>query len=65
MIMYVKDDIPSRKLTFFKINEDIERKFIEINLRKSKCLILATHKQQDYFNDEYFDFMRNSFDFHS
>ena len=49
----------------FKIDEGIEGMFIEINLRKSKWLVLATYKPPDHSKEQYFDFIRNSLDFYS
>ena len=65
IIVYVREDIPSRELNSFKIDEGVEGMFIEINLRKSKWLVLATYKPPDHSKEQYFDFIRNSLDFYS
>ena len=65
IIVYVREDIPSRELNTFKIDEGIEGVFIEINLRKSKWLVLATYKPPDHSKEQYLDFIRNSLDFYS
>ena len=44
VIIYVRDDIPSKQLTRHKLPEDIEGIFIEVNLRKSKWLISGTYR---------------------
>ena len=65
IIVYVIEDIPSTELNSFNIDEDIKGMFIKINLRKSKWLVLATHKPPDHSREQYFDFIRISLDFYS
>ena len=44
IIVYVRDDIPSKQLTRHKFPEDIEGIFIEVNLRKTKWLIFGAYR---------------------
>ena len=65
MLVYVREDIPSRELNSFRIDAGIEGMFIEINLRKSNWVVLATYKPPDQCREQYFDFIRYSLDFYS
>ena len=65
IIVYVREDIPSRKLDQFKLDDDIEGIFIEINLRKSKWLMLATYRPPFSSKSQYLDSIGNSIDFYS
>ena len=44
VIVYFRDDIPSKQLTKHKRPDDIEGVFIEVNLRKIKWLIFGTYR---------------------
>ena len=44
IIVYVRDDIPSKQLTRHKFPEDREGIFIEVNLRKTKWLISGAYR---------------------
>ena len=52
-LVYIRDDIPCQELSEHKFPIDIEGIFIEINLRKTKWLILGTYRPPnpsiDYF----------------
>ena len=43
VIFYVRNDIPSKQLTKYKLPNDIEIIFIEVNLRKIKWLIFGPY----------------------
>ena len=55
VLVYVKEDIPSKELPRYSLPDDIEGIFFEINLRKTKWLMFGSyhppHKSQpnDYF----------------
>ena len=55
VLVYVKEDIPSKELPRYSLPDDIEGIFFEINLRKTKWLMFGSyhppHKSQP---DEYF-----------
>ena len=42
--LYVREDIPSRPISFKNDDKDIEHFFVEINLRKNKWLISCSSK---------------------
>ena len=44
VIVYVRDDIPSKQLTKHKRLDGIEGVLIEVNLRKIKWLIFGTYR---------------------
>ena len=50
---FIRKDIPSRKLDMFKFIIDIEGLFIEIDLRKSNWLLLATYKPPSLSKHDY------------
>ena len=43
LLVYIREDIPSKELKSHTLAEDIEGIFIEINLRKCKWLLFATY----------------------
>ena len=65
VIIYIREDIPCKKLTKFVLPDDIEGVFIEINLWKVKRLLFGTYhppNQQDYY---YFYNLGKALDFYS
>ena len=59
LIIYVKKDIPSKQLIQHKFSKKIEALFIELNLRKSKLLLVgtyhSTHPEYGTNDMEYFE----------
>ena len=53
LMIYVRNDIPSKMLTKHNLSEDIEATFIELNFRKCKRLLCATYRAP-YQNHNYF-----------
>ena len=53
VLIYVRDDIPSKQVTKHKLPGDIEGVFVEINLRKTKWLIFGTYRPPNQ-SAEYF-----------
>ena len=58
VLIYVRKDIPSKELKKHNISKNIEAIFVEINLRKSKLLLIGTYRsthsvfginEKDYF----------------
>ena len=43
VMMYVRDDVPSKLLTKHFFPNDIKGLFVELNFRKSKWLLLGTY----------------------
>ena len=50
VMIYVREDIPSRELTKHNLSKNVEAIFVEINLRKNKLLLVGTYHStnQDY-----------------
>ena len=46
IILYLKDDIPSKLLNIWDVPEPIEAMFIEITIRKSKWLLVVGYNPQ-------------------
>ena len=55
LMIYVRDDIPSKMLTKHNLPEDIQTGFIELNFCICKWLLCATYRapsqNHDYFSD--------------
>ena len=49
ILLYVRDDIPSRLLTDYKIKDNLELFFVEVNIRKKVCVSLLCKSKRDYF----------------
>ena len=64
VIVYIREDIPSKKLDSFKL-DDIEGQFFELNLRKSKWLMFAAYKPPSCSKSKYLDIIGNALDFYS
>ena len=45
-IIYIREDIPSKQINNFKIHDDIENIFIEVNLYKTKWLMCGCYHQE-------------------
>ena len=43
ILLYVRDDIPSRLLTGYKIKDNLELFFVEVNIRKKKWLLSCSY----------------------
>ena len=65
IIVYIREDIPSRKLEQLKLEDDIEGIFFEINLRKSKWMVLATYRPPSSSIPQYLNSIGNAIDFYS
>ena len=51
--LYVREDIPSRQISFKNDDKDIEHFFVEINLRKKKWLISFSYNPHFKFIDKH------------
>ena len=52
VIIFVKEDIPSKFLTKHNFSSDVEGLFVELNFRKSKYFLCRTNRppaQNDHF----------------
>ena len=54
ILMYVREDIPSKKLDRHNFLGDIEGLFLEINLRKSKWILFGTYHPPSQDDEYYF-----------
>ena len=55
ILIYVREDIPSKLLNKHAFPNDIEGLFIEVNLRKTKWLIFGTYHPPSQRDEFYFD----------
>ena len=55
VIIYVREDIPSKILRKHFFPNDIEGVFVEIDFRKSKWLLCGTHHPPEHSDQYYFD----------
>ena len=62
--IFVNEDIPSKSASKHTLPDDIEGMFIEINLRKTKWLILGTHRPPSQPDDYFFKAVGNALDQH-
>ena len=53
VLIYIREDISSKLLADHKLPHDIERIFVELNLRKKKWLLFGSYHQPSQ-SDEYF-----------
>ena len=54
LMIYVRDDIPSKMITKHNLPEDIEATFIELDFRKCKWLLCATYRAHSQNHDYFF-----------
>ena len=62
LLLYVREDIPAKELSRHTFSNDIEGMFIEVNLRKTKWLILGTYHPPNQNDEYFFQNVRNSLD---
>ena len=62
VLLYVREDIPSKKLTRHVFPNDIEGLFIEINLRKCKWLLMGSYHPPSQSDQYYFDSVGRALD---
>ena len=69
VMIYVREDIPSKILTKHKFSKNVEAIFVEINLRKSKLLLVgtyhSTHPEYGTTDIDYFEQMGFALDVYS
>ena len=53
VLIYIREDIPSKLLADYKLTHDIEGIFVELNLRKKKWLLFGSYHPPSQ-SDEYF-----------
>ena len=62
VLIYIREDIPNKKLSKHNCPADIEGLFIEINLRKTKWLIFGTYHPPNQSDQYYFDCVGRALD---
>ena len=62
IIVFIREDIPSKILTKHTLPEDIEAILIEINLRKNKFMLLATYHPPSQSDQYFFDNINTALD---
>ena len=62
ILIYIREDLPSKLLNKHMFPDDIEGLFIEINLRKSKWLIFDTYHPSSQRDEFYFDSIGHALD---
>ena len=65
ILIYVREDIPSKKLNRHNFPGDIEGIFLEINLRKSKWLLFGTYHPPRQGDNYYFNFIERALDIYN
>ena len=65
LMVYVRDDIPSKMLTKHNLPEDIETAFTELNFRRCKSLLWATYRAPSQNHNYCFDNIDKSLDVYS
>ena len=65
VIIYVREDIPCKKLLKHNFPDDIEGLFIEINLRKSKWLLFGSYHPPSQSDQYYFDCVGRALDIYN
>ena len=53
VLIYIREDIPSKLLADYKLTDDTEGIFVELNLRKKKWLLFGSYHPPSQ-SDEYF-----------
>ena len=62
ILIYVREDIPSKELKKYTFPGDIEGIFVEINLRKVKWLLFGSYHPPSQYDNYYFDNVSNALD---
>ena len=65
VIIYVREDIPSKILTKHVLPTDIEALFIELNFRKCKWLLSGACHPSSQYDQYFFDKLYNALDVYS
>ena len=65
ILIYVREDIPSKKLSKHTFPDDIEGIFVEINLRKTKNLLFGSYHPPSKSDNYYLDSIGKAIDIYS
>merc|ERR1712074_25138 len=61
-MIYVREDVPNKKLTRHTFKDNIEGIFVELNIKKYKILVLGTYRPPNSNKLDYFNNISNSLD---
>ena len=62
VLIYVREDIPSKPLTDHKLTHDIEGTFVELNLRKNKWLLFGSYHPLSQSDEYLLNHVKNGLD---
>ena len=62
ILIYVREDIPSKELNDHTFPDDIEGVFVELNFRKTKWLLMGSYHPPSQSDQYYFNKVSNSLD---
>ena len=62
VMIFVKEDLPSKLLSKHTFHADIEALIVEINLRKAKFLLVGGYRPSSQSHNYFFDTISNSLD---
>ena len=65
ILIYVREDIPSKPLMDHKLPHDIEGIFVELNLRKNKWLLFGSYYPSSQSDEYFFHHVKNGLDIYS
>ena len=65
VMIYIREDIPSKRLDKNDFPYDIEGLFVELNFRKCKWLLFGTYQPPSQVDIYYFGNLDKAFDFYS
>ena len=65
VLIYVREDIPSKPLTDHKLPHYIEGIFVELNLRKNKWLFFGSYHPPSQSDKYFFNHVQNGLDIYS
>ena len=65
ILIYIRDDIPSKRLNRHNLPSDIEGIFLEINLRKAKWLLFGSYHPPSQADDYYFSYLERAIDIYN
>ena len=62
VVLYDREDIPSRQISFKNDDKDVEHFFVEINLHRKKWLVSCSYNSQLQFIDKHLFHLGKGFD---
>ena len=65
IMIYIRDDIPSKLLTKHVFSDDIEGLFVELNFRKSKWLLMGAYHSPSQSDSYFFEHLDKALDIYS